>query len=317
MFSLLQYKKFYNDSLRHIFDDSKGVFINDSKLFKNTIFGFNSTKNLVIIFPKEIYRTDVGIKNVCILTGLTEYTSVVDKSLIVSGCPLVYFSSSIEEQYQMLMYINDLLNSDDYINQINSFLNVIENLDIGYKNKRFSSSGFFSEICVILNLIENYPMITNHWISTRDEAFDIKSSPSNPDIEIKSTLNPEIREHKISINQIQAFKKYPTAEIASVICFKDPNGISCKEICTILLNQLSKKEIGYQTVFNILVSYSNIPEFNTDLFDMKKTIKTIRFLKPDFSSLVLDPQPVWLRRGTLTFDFDLLNNFGSTLESKS
>ena len=317
MFSFLEYKKFYNDSLNHIFDNEKGVFINDFKLLNNTIFGFNSTKNLVIIFPKDIYRTDVGIKNVCLLSGPTEYTSALNKSYIVYGCPLIYFSSSIEEQYQLLIHINDLLSSDDYANKINRFLNVIENLDIGYKNKRFSSSGFFSEICVILNLIESYPLITNHWISTRDEAFDIKSSENNPDIEIKSTLNPDFREHKISINQIQAFKKKKEAEIASVICFRDPNGISCKEISNILLKKLSKKEVGYKTVFNILISYSSIPEFNNDLFDIKKTRKTIRFIKPDFSSLNLDPQPIWLRKGTLTFDFDLLNNFGSTLDNNS
>ena len=317
MFSFLEYKKFYNDSLNHIFDNEKGVFINDFKLLNNTIFGFNSTKNLVIIFPKDIYRTDVGIKNVCLLSSPTEYTSALNKSYIVYGCPLIYFSSSIEEQYQLLIHINDLLSSDDYANKINRFLNVIENLDIGYKNKRFSSSGFFSEICVILNLIESYPLITNHWISTRDEAFDIKSSENNPDIEIKSTLNPDFREHKISINQIQAFKKKKEAEIASVICFRDPNGISCKEISNILLKKLSKKEVGYKTVFNILISYSSIPEFNNDLFDIKKTRKTIRFIKPDFSSLNLDPQPIWLRKGTLTFDFDLLNNFGSTLDNNS
>ena len=275
MFSFLEYKRFYNDSLNHIFDNEKGVFINDFKLLNNTIFGFNSTKNLVIIFPKDIYRTDVGIKNVCLLSGPTEYTSALNKSCIVYGCPLIYFSSSLEEQYQLLIHINDLLASDDYANQINRFLNVIENLDIGYKNKRFSSSGFFSEICVILNLIESYPLITNHWISTRDESFDIKSSENNPDIEIKSTLNPDIREHKISINQIQAFKKKQEAEIASVICFRDPNGISCKEISNILLKKLPKKEVGYKTVFNILISYSTIPEFNNDLFDMKKTRKTI------------------------------------------
>ncbi len=128
---------------------------------------------------------------------------------------------------------------------------------------------------MVLNLIENYPSITNHWISTRDEAFDIKSSESNPDIEIKSTVNPDIREHKISINQIQAFKKNRDAEIASVICCKDSNGMSCKEICKILLSKLSKNEIGYQRVFNILISYENIAEFSNDLFDINKTSKSI------------------------------------------
>ena len=316
MFPLIEYKKFFHDSLNHTFDDKKGVFISDLNLEKKTIFGFNSTKNLVIIFPQDIYRTDVGIKNVCILTGPTEYTSVLDNKSIIYGCPLVYYSSSIEEQYQILLHINDLLTSDDYVNQINRFLNVIENLDIGYKNKRFSSSGFFSEICVILDLIQDYPLITNHWISTRDEPFDIKSSESNPDIEIKSTLNPEIREHKISIRQIQAFKKNQKAELASVTCFRDPNGLSCKDICKILLSKLSKKEVGYKTVFNILISYSVIPDFINDLFDMKKTIKTIRFIKPDFSSLNLDPQPIWLKKGTLTFDFELLNNFGCSINKK-
>ena len=165
-------------------------------------------------------------------------------------------------------------------------------------------SGFFSEVCVVLNLINNYPSITNHWISTRNEAFDIKSSENNPEIEIKSTLNPDIREHKISINQIQSFKKIKNAEIASVICFKDPSGISCKDICKILLSKLNKNDLGYQRVFNIIISFENIAEFTNDLFDMNKTRKTIRFLKPDFSSLVLEPQPIWLRRGILTIDFD-------------
>ena len=311
MFSILEYKKFYNSSLEHIFDDKKGVFISDIKLSKNSIFGFNSSKNLVIIFPSNIYRTNVGIQNVCMLSPPTEYTSVIDNSCKVFGCPLIYFSNSIEEQYEMLMHINDLLESDDYVNQINRFLNVIETFNLG--NKKFSSSGFFSEVCVVLNLINNYPSITNHWISTRNEAFDIKSSENNPDIEIKSTLNPDIREHKISINQIQSFKKIKNAEIASVICFKDPSGISCKDICKILLSKLNKNDLGYQRVFNIIISFENIAEFTNDLFDMNKTRKTIRFLKPDFSSLVLEPQPIWLRRGILTIDFDLLNNFGSNV----
>ena len=311
MFSILEYKKFYNSSLEHIFDDKKGVFISDIKLSKNSIFGFNSSKNLVIIFPSNIYRTNVGIQNVCMLSPPTEYTSVIDNSCKVFGCPLIYFSNSIEEQYVMLMHINDLLESDDYVNQINRFLNVIETFNLG--NKKFSSSGFFSEVCVVLNLINNYPSITNHWISTRNEAFDIKSSENNPDIEIKSTLNPDIREHKISINQIQSFKKIKNAEIASVICFKDPSGISCKDICKILLSKLNKNDLGYQRVFNIISSFENIAEFTNDLFDMNKTRKTIRFLKPDFSSLVLEPQPIWLRRGILTIDFDRLNNFGSNV----
>ena len=311
MFSILEYKKFYNSSLEHIFDDKKGVFISDIKLSKNSIFGFNSSKNLVIIFPSNIYRSNVGIQNVCMLSPPTQYTSVIDNSCKVFGCPLIYFSNSIEEQYEMLMHINDLLESDDYVNQINRFLNVIETFNLG--NKKFSSSGFFSEVCVVLNLINNYPSITNHWISTRNEAFDIKSSENNPDIEIKSTLNPDIREHKISINQIQSFKKIENAEIASVICFKDPSGISCKDICKILLSKLNKNDLGYQRVFNIIISFENIAEFTNDLFDMNKTRKTIRFLKPDFSSLVLEPQPIWLRRGILTIDFDLLNNFGSNL----
>jgi hypothetical protein len=311
MFSILEYKKFYNSSLEHIFDDKKGVFISDIKLSKNSIFGFNSSKNLVIIFPSNIYRTNVGIQNVCMLSPPTEYTSVIDNSCKVFGCPLIYFSNSIEEQYVMLMHINDLLESDDYVNQINRFLNVIETFNLG--NKKFSSSGFFSEVCVVLNLINNYPSITNHWISTRNEAFDIKSSENNPDIEIKSTLNPDIREHKISINQIQSFKKIKNAEIASVICFKDPSGISCKDICKILLSKLNKNDLGYQRVFNIIISFENIAEFTNDLFDMNKTRKTIRFLKPDFSSLVLEPQPIWLRRGILTIDFDRLNNFGSNV----
>ena len=245
------------------------------------------------------------------LSPPTEYTSVIDNSCKVFGCPLIYFSNSIEEQYEMLMHINDLLESDDYVNQINRFLNVIETFNLG--NKKFSSSGFFSEVCVVLNLINNYPSITNHWISTRNEAFDIKSSENNPDIEIKSTLNPDIREHKISINQIQSFKKIKNAEIASVICFKDPSGISCKDICKILLSKLNKNDLGYQRVFNIIISFENIAEFTNDLFDMNKTRKTIRFLKPDFSSLVLEPQPIWLRRGILTIDFDRLNNFGSNV----
>ena len=311
MFSILEYKKFYKSSLEHIFDDKKGVFISDIKLSKNSIFGFNSSKNLVIIFPSNIYRTNVGIQNVCMLSPPTQYTSVIDNSCKVFGCPLIYFSNSIEEQYEMLMHINDLLESDDYVNQINRFLNVIETFNLG--NKKFSSSGFFSEVCVVLNLINNYPSITNHWISTRNEAFDIKSSENNPDIEIKSTLNPDIREHKISINQIQSFKKIKNAEIASVICFKDPSGISCKDICKILLSKLNKNDLGYQRVFNIIISFENIAEFTNDLFDMNKTRKTIRFLKPDFSSLVLEPQPIWLRRGILTIDFDRLNNFGSNV----
>ena len=311
MFSILEYKKFYNSSLEHIFDDKKGVFICDIKLSKNSIFGFNSSKNLVIIFPSNIYRSNVGIQNVCMLSPPTQYTSVIDNSCKVFGCPLIYFSNSIEEQYEMLMHINDLLESDDYVNQINRFLNVIETFNLG--NKKFSSSGFFSEVCVVLNLINNYPFITNHWISTRNEAFDIKSSENNPDIEIKSTLNPDIREHKISINQIQSFKKIKNAEIASVICFKDPSGISCKDICKILLSKLNKNDLGYQRVFNIIISFENIAEFTNDLFDMNKTRKTIRFLKPDFSSLVLEPQPIWLRRGILTIDFDRLNNFGSNV----
>ena len=316
MLSISEYKKFYNSSLEHIFDDKKGVFINEIKLFKNSIFGFNSSKNLVIIFPSNIYRSNVGIQNVCMLSPPTEYTSVLDNSCKVFGCPLIYFSNSIEEQYEMLVHINDLLESDDYVNQINRFLNVIESFNLG--NKKFSSSGFFSEVCVLLNLIKNYPSITNHWISTRNEAFDIKFSENNPDIEIKSTLNPDIREHKISINQIQAFKKNKDAEIASVICFKDPiNGISCKDICKILLSKLSKKELGYQRVFNILISYENVAEFTNDLFDINTTRKTIRFLKPDFSSLVLEPQPIWLKKGILTIDVDRLNNFGSNLENES
>ena len=311
MFSILEYKKFYNSSLEHIFDDKKGVFISDIKLSKNSIFGFNSSKNLVIIFPSNIYRTNVGIQNVCMLSPPTQYTSVMDNSCKVFGCPLIYFSNSIEEQYEMLMHINDLLESDDYVNQINRFLNVIETFNLG--NKKFSSSGFFSEVCVVLNLINNYPSITNHWISTRNEAFDIKSSENNPDIEIKSTLNPDIREHKISINQIHAFKKNKNAEISSVICFKDPSGISCKDICKILLSKLNKNDLGYQKVFNIIISFENISEFTNDLYDMNKTRKTIRLLKPDFSSLVLEPQPIWLRRGILTIDFDRLNNFGSNV----
>jgi len=100
---------------------------------------------------------------------------------------------------------------------------------------------------------------------------------------------------------------------ASVICCKDSNGISCKEICKILLSKLSKNEIGYQRVFNILISYENIAEFSNDLFDINKTSKSIRFLRPDFSSLVLEPQPIWLKRGVLTIDIDLLNNFGSNI----
>ena len=98
-----------------------------------------------------------------------------------------------------------------------------------------------------------------------------------------------------------------------MICFKDPSGISCKDICKILLSKLNKNDLGYQRVFNIIISFENIAEFTNDLFDINKTRKTIRFLKPDFSSLVLEPQPIWLRRGILTIDFDRLNNFGSNV----
>ena len=63
--------------------------------------------------------------------------------------------------------------------------------------------------------------------------------------------------------------------------------------------------------------YENVAEFTNDLFDINKTRKTIRFLKPDFSSLVLEPQPIWLKKGILTIDVDRLNNFGSNLENES
>ena len=56
MLSISEYKKFYNSSLEHIFDDKKGVFINEIKLFKNSIFGFKSIPFIfLIIYNPNIY----------------------------------------------------------------------------------------------------------------------------------------------------------------------------------------------------------------------------------------------------------------------
>ena len=109
MISLEEYKKFYLNSVEHEFDDNDGVFIDHYKLHKNITFGFNSLNHLVIIFPKDIYRTNIGIKNVCELKGPKEYSSVLDNSIKISGCPLFYNSDSIDKQFKLLNHINDMV----------------------------------------------------------------------------------------------------------------------------------------------------------------------------------------------------------------
>ena len=52
---------------------------------------------------------------------------------------------------------------------------------------------------------------------------------------------------------------------------------------------------------------------STDLYDFEKTTKSIKFFKPDFSDLKLDPQPLWLTGGVLSIDFELIKNLGSII----
>tara|TARA_B100000989_G_scaffold168414_1_gene126022 strand:+ start:5740 stop:6687 length:948 start_codon:yes stop_codon:yes gene_type:complete len=312
MISLQEYKDFYEKSLKHNFDNSDSIFIDQFKLNRNIYFGFNKLKNLIIILPKNIYQTTVGIKNICMLSSPQKFISLLDNSFSVYGCPLIYTSNMILEQYEMLTHINDLLELNDYPIQINRFLNILESLNL--KNNNFKSSGFFAEACLVDSLLDNYPNIADHWISTRNSAFDIKSSKNNPDIEIKSTLNDELREHKISINQIQAFKSNKNAELASLIVFREENGISCNDICKKIMLRIEKSGVGYSNIFNLLISFSKNSDFNNNRFNLIRTRKTIKIIRPDFSSFILDPQPVWLKGGSLNIDFELINSLGSNLK---
>ena len=314
MINIEDYKIFFERTLSHNFDNDNSILLfEDFKLNNSCVFGFNRFKNLVIILPQEIYQSNVGIDNVCILKSPMEYNSVLDKSFKIFGCPLTYYSDDLDEQFQLLNHIDDLLLLEDYGNQINNFLNILENIRFRASSK-FNSSGFFAEVCTVLFLKKKFPKIADHWIGTRKTTFDIKSSPENPFIEIKSTLNIDAREHKLSINQIQFFKDNKDAELASLIVSKDDvNGKSCNEICKLLLSELSKHEIGYQNLFNIILYYARNADFNNDLYDFEKTTKSIKFFKPDFSDLKLDPQPLWLTGGVLNIDFDLIKNLGSII----
>ena len=46
-------------------------------------------------------------------------------------------------------------------------------------------------------------------------------------------------------------------------------GKSCNEICKLLLSELSKHEIGYQNLFNIILYYARNADFNNDLYDFE------------------------------------------------
>ena len=317
MITVEAYKRFFDKTLSHNFDNDGSILLfEEFKLNNSSIFGFNRFKNLIIILPQEIYQSNVGIENVCILKSPTEYTSLLDKSFKTYGCPLTYYSDDLDEQFQLLNHINDLLLLEDYGNQINNFLNILENIRFKASLK-FNSSGFFAEVCTVLFLQEKYPKIADHWIGSRNNSFDIKSSPDNPNIEIKSTLNSESREHKLSINQIQSFKDNTDAELASLIVSRDEvKGKSCNDICKLLLSKLSKNEVGYQNLFNIIMYYSRNADFNNDLYDLEKTTKSIKFYMPDFSDLNLNPQPLWLTGGVLNIDFDIIKNLDSIISQK-
>ena len=309
MISFDSYKGFFEKTISYNFDNDDSILLfEEFKLNNSCIFGFNRFKNLVIILPQEIYKSNVGIDNVCILKSPTEYNSLLDKSFKIFGCPLTYYSDDLEEQFQLLNHIDDLLLLEDYGNQINNFLNILENIRFKASSK-FNSSAFFAEVCAVLFLKKKYPKIADHWIGPRKTTYDIKSSSENPYIEIKSTLNHDSREHKLSINQIQFLKDNKNSELASLIVFRDDvRGKSCNDICKLLLSKLSESEIGYQNLFSIILYYARNADFNNDFYDFEKTTKSIKFYKPDFSDLNLDPQPLWLTGGTLNIDFDIIKS---------
>ena len=76
-----------------------------------------------------------------------------------------------------------------------------------------------------------------------------------------------------------------------------------------MIRFLQIKFLGFLII--VLIHYCLL--HNNDLYDFEKTTKSIKFFKPDFSDLKLDPQPLWLTGGVLNIDFDLIKNLGSII----
>ena len=305
------YKKFYAIAREYVFQREDGIFINPTRLSKDTPYGLNKNGYLLIILPVISNLSGFKIKELFILKDKTKFHDE-NKDINISGLPFIYKSTDANDQYELLSVIETFLEKNDYIVHLNQFFEILQKAN-SFSDK-FSSSSFFAEASTILRLLKIVPTIADNWASSAKSIIDISGSiDQNPAIEVKSTKNQAARIHKLSIHQIRYFQTHENTILASVIIFEEEQGISCKDICEIILSKLEINSSGYKFIKSVIVSYINKKEFTEEFYDKNRTINSIRFYSPTFDEIPLNNPPVWLMGGTLQVDAEVLpkSDFGS------
>ena len=301
--NLENFKNYHQIAKDYSFNKTEGVFTCDIKLFKDSIFGLDKNSFLIIILPLNCDLASFQIKDFLTLKENTKFFSE-NKKLNLEGFPLVFKRKNIDDQFGFLSQINLLLESNDYVDKLSQFFDILQKARNSKSN--FNGPAFFAEACTIKKLLKSIPNIANQWSSSATSTIDIYPSEFNPAIEVKSTTSIDERIHKLSIQQVRYFQNNKSSLLASVVIYKKENGISCKEICERFLNELPSSETGYAQIKGALLAYSELTDFTDSCFDEGMTINSIQFYEPDFPELPLDTPPLWLRGGKLDVDMEAL-----------
>ena len=303
-----EYSEFLEKAHNHSFKNLEGIFINNSELPKNTIFGIDKNNFLIIILPLGNQISGFQIKDFITLKDKTKFF-VENENREILGSPLIFKRKNINDHFSLLSQINLILESDEYLILLSQYFDLLQKAHNSRNN--FNSFSFFAEACTLLKLSETLPKIANQWESSATSTIDIAPSEFNPAIEVKSTTNQFERIHTLSIHQIRYFQKNLNTLLASVIVFDDGD-VSCKSICEKLISKLKPDDRGYKYIQGILLSYADITTFTESCFDEGMTINSIRFYESNFAELPLKNPPIWLIGGNLRISMDALkesNNF--------
>jgi hypothetical protein len=303
-----EYDRFLDKARNHDFKSPDGIFINDSKLPKDTIFGLDKNNFLIIILPINNQISGFQIKDFIKLKDKTKFF-VENENKEIIGSPLIFKRKNINDHLSLLSQINLILESGEYLILLSQYFDFLQKAHNSRNN--FNSAAFFAEACTVLKLLKTLPHIANQWDSSANATIDIAPSEYNPAIEVKSTTNQFERIHTLSIHQIKYFQRNNNSLLASVVVFHDGE-VSCKSICEKLLKELKPVDRGYKYIQGFLLAYADITSFSESCFDEGMTINSIRFYESRFDDLPLNNPPKWLVGGNLRISTESLkesNNF--------
>ena len=306
--TLKEYKKFYDKCTKFKFNNEESIFVDSNNLSQHVTYGLNKLNALHIILPRSKNLSGFRIKDLFILKNYTVF-QCENKKIKIEGLPLIYNSKDYKEQYDLISLIETFLEKDNFNYHLNQFFDFLQRTN-SFNNNKFESSFLFSEIVTLLRLLKTYPSIVDNWngVLSNNATMDISESVNNPAIEIKSTIKNDTRIHSLSINQIHYFQTNEETLLASVIIYKDENGLSCRDICRRILSKTAKDSPGYKHIQSMLIMLINNSPFSTDLYNLQKTIDSIKFYSPTstFNELVLNPTADWIKGGSINIDVEAL-----------